>query len=132
MRSELVSATANMSGRECLYDSSHDPPAEWPNAVELTMTDAGTADAALQVQDFFKEFAGTAGHPLSSVPGTGDSAFAYDEGEYTSYIQAVRGPFVVEVRVADSGNDQVPEVPSAQKVAYGAEILRYALDQIPE
>lgn len=115
----------------CWYNSSIEPPVDWPNAIRLTLRDYVTPDQAMLALEDFRDFGTDAYPPVSAVPGLGDAAYTYNEGQYRSLVEAVKGRYWAHIDIADSGNLEFPEVPSAEKVAAGTEIIRLALSRLP-
>lgn len=132
LRTDLAFAEPENGVEErCWYNSSIDPPVEWPNAIRLTLRDYVTPEQAMLALENFRDFGNEAYPPVSTVSGLGDAAYSYNEGEYRSLVEAVRGRYWAHIDIADSGNLEFPEVPSEQKVAAGTEIIRVALSRMP-
>jgi hypothetical protein len=132
LRTEFAFAEPDEGNEErCWYNSSIDPPSEWPNAIRLTLRDMVTAEAAMLSLEDFRDFGNEAYPPVSAVARLGDAAYTYNEGDYRTLVAAVRGRYWAHVDIADSGNLEFPEVPSPEKAAAGTEILRLALSRLP-
>jgi len=115
----------------CRYNSSIDPPVDWPNSVVLSIEDALYPEQALANVEQDRQDATDVGYSVSS-PSVGDKASAYSESDYASYVSAAKGRYYVHVLVSDSGNLEFPQLPRSQKESFGADILTYTLSQIAE
>jgi len=115
----------------CRYNSSIDPPVDWPNSVVLSIEDALYPEQALANVETDRQDATDAGYSVSS-PSVGDKASAYSESDYASYVSAAKGRYYVHVLVSDSGNLEFPQQPRSAKERFGADILTYTLGQIAE
>jgi hypothetical protein len=112
----------------CRYNSSIDPPVDWPNSIVLILRDMGTPEDAQEALEVFRSAESRVSTPVS---GLGDEAYKSDEGQYRALVAAIRGQYWASVDIADSGNLEFPEVPLAQKQDFGIELVRLGLSRIP-
>jgi hypothetical protein len=132
LRTQLTLAETDQDDlNACDYNSSIDPPVEWPNGFVLTFRDALTPDEAVVILESSRDFANGMYPPVSDLPNVGEQGLVYSETDYSTIVEAVQGRYWVQARVSDSGNNEFPPVSRSGKADAGAKLLQLALTRLP-